>query len=91
MVHDNAEADAGVENHTRDSLYEYRDTPVSKTPKKVSGSTSSLRSSSAASLKELSALTSSSSNGEPRKSTPLMSRKAQNKTQFVKGVPQTDV
>lgn len=91
MVHDNADADGGVENHTRENVYEYRDTPTGKSSKKTSGSVSSLRSSSATSLKELSAFTTSSSpNGETRRSgTPLVSRKAH--THLIKGVPQTDV
>lgn len=91
MVHDNADNDPGIENQSR-NVFEYRDTPVSKsTTKKSMGSQSSLRSSSAASLKELAAFTSSSPNGEPRKGTPLMSSKKQHKTQLIKGVPQTDV
>lgn len=93
MVHDNADNEPGIDNQSRTIFNEYRDTPpISKstTTKKSMGSQSSLRSSSATSLKEMAAFTSSSPNGEPRKGTPLMSKK-QHKTQLVKGVPQTDV
>lgn len=97
MVHDNAEQDAGIENntrHSRDNIYEYRDTPTNKPGKPMkSGSTVSLRTNSAISLKEMHSLTPSTTNGALGKGTPLMTSKkaSHSKTHLVQGVPQTDV
>lgn len=92
MVPD-TDTEEGIDNARVTNAYEYTEkirTPVSMPAR--TNSASSFRTESGVSLKEMQGFMSSSpSEDYPRKGTPVFSHRQKKETQFMHGVPQTDV